>query len=154
VLVHRLLLRTGPVRFAQYLYVYTVRTAAEHGFSANQEMLLGRPWASFKTGVNNGDTSAAFQMAVWELSFDAGSDLETGTFLGNGNVTIVTLAQSYLDAITSPSCSVGQHEIRVLHNDTVQDQLIPNPGLARSAGSWWPRRGSSSPLIDLRQQSA
>jgi hypothetical protein len=109
-------------------YVYTVQTAAEHGFTANQEMLLGRLWASYKNGVNSAATSAAFQMAVWELSFDTGADLEAGTFLGNGGASIVALAQSYLDAITSPSYGGAQHQIRVLHHPTAQDQLIPTPG--------------------------
>ncbi|MCX5689332.1 MAG: Cys-Gln thioester bond-forming surface protein [Planctomycetota bacterium] len=109
-------------------YTYTVQTAAEHGFSANQEMLLGRLWSGYKTGVNSPTTSAAFQMAVWELSFDTGADLETGLFLGNGGPAIVALAQSYLDSITSPSYNGGQHEIRVLHHPSAQDQLIPTPG--------------------------
>ena len=109
-------------------YTFTVQTAAEHGFSATQEMLLGRLWASYKAGVNSQTTSAAFQMAVWELSFDAGADLEAGTFLGNGGAAIVALAQSYLDAVTSPSYGGGQHQIRVLHHPTAQDQLIPTPG--------------------------
>lgn len=109
-------------------YTYTVQTAAEHGFTPMQEMLLGRLWASYKNGVNSPETSAAFQMAVWELSFDTGADLGTGNFLGNGGPAVVALSQSYLNAITSPSYGGGQHQIRVLHHPTAQDQLIPTPG--------------------------
>ncbi len=109
-------------------YVYDVQTAAQHGFSATQETLLSRLWWSYQGSVNSPETSAAFQMAVWELSFDTGADLSAGTFTGNSPSNVVTLSQSWLDNVKSPSYAGGLVPINVLHNAGAQDQLVPTPG--------------------------
>lgn len=109
-------------------YTFDVVTATQHGFTSLQEMLLGRLWASYQPSVNDGATSAAFQMAVWELAFDTGADLAVGQFTGNSPPAVVVLSQSWLNAITSASYSGGQAPIAVLESEGVQDQLVPTPG--------------------------
>ena len=99
-----------------------------HGFTALQEVLLGRLWNSYQGAVIDPATSGAFQMAVWELAFDAGADLSSGNFTGNGGAGIVATSQSWLNAINAPGYSGGQAPISVLHHESAQDQLVPAPG--------------------------
>jgi hypothetical protein len=109
-------------------YTYNVVSAAAHGYSGMQEMLLGRLFASFEASVNNPTSSAAFQLAVWELSFDVGADLSTGDFDASAPLASITLAQGWLNTITSGSYSGGQAPISVLEHPTAQDQVVPAPG--------------------------
>lgn len=109
-------------------YTFNVVSAATHGFTGMQEMLLGRLWASFQPLVVSQNTSAAFQMAVWELAFDSGADLNVGDFYATGPSGVKTLAQSWLNTISSSGYSGGQDPIMVLQHPNVQDQLVPAPG--------------------------
>jgi len=109
-------------------YTYDVVSAATYGFTALQETLLGRLWASFQPSVVSQDTSAAFQMAVWELAFDADADLSNGDFFATSPSGVKALAQSWLNTVSSSGYSGGQDPIKVLQHPTVQDQLVPAPG--------------------------
>ncbi len=109
-------------------YVFDVQTPAMRGYTPLQEVLLGRLWSSYQSSVVDGDTSSAFQIAVWELAFDTGADLAAGVFTGNSPAAVVALSQSWLNAVSSSGYSGGQSPISILHNENVQDQLVPTPG--------------------------
>lgn len=109
-------------------YTYNVVSASAHGFSPLQEILLGRLWASYQSSVVDSTSSAAFQLAVWELAFDSGADLSVGDFTASDPSASIMLAQGWLSAISSNSYSGGQAPISVLEHPSAQDQLVPTPG--------------------------
>ena len=52
----------------------------------------------------NADTSAAFQVALWEIWFDSGLSLSSGNFTAtSSDTTMINLAQGYLNAVGAAS---------------------------------------------------
>jgi hypothetical protein len=114
-------------------YTYQVETFAQAGFSSTAELLLDRMWALYQPGLSNATDSAAFQVAVWELTYDSGADLAMGNFIANGPGAVVSLAQTYLNAVSIPSYSGPAASLEVLHSETAQDQITPVPAPAGGA---------------------
>ena len=132
---------TLPVHFTGYCvelaqsvsantnHVYQVLTPAEAGYNPVQALLLSRLWATYLPGVDTDNESGAFQMAVWELTFDGGViDLSAGNFQGHGPSAVRNLASAWLSDISSVGYAGGTAPLRILHNDRVQDMLVPTPG--------------------------
>jgi hypothetical protein len=81
-------------------------------------------------------TSAAFQLAIWELEYDPGNyDILTGAFkVTGGDATAIALAQTWLTGLSAFSPTFT---IILLHSDTNQDfitdfqiphqDLLPEP---------------------------
>lgn len=117
-------------------YTYNVIDPAAHGFTGQQIMLLGRLWSSFQGLIDTENESAAFQAAVWEIAFDTGADLEAGVFTVTSTNAVRTLAQGYLNDVTSGSYSGGQTELLVLQHPSAQNQLtaVPTPGALALSG--------------------
>ena len=133
---------TYCVDLAQYVsantnYTYNVVSPAAHGFTSNQETLLARLWATQFDNIDTVNESAAFQVAVWEITYDTNLNLSTGSFKLNDNATIRTLAQGWIDTISSPSFSYNGTlpTLFVLESSTAQDQLTAVPTNVPAAGS-------------------
>ncbi len=109
---------------------YDVLTPAEAGFSALQELLFGRLWASFQPLVNDKTTSAAFQLAIWEIAIDGDGNIASGDFQAFSPSTAVALADTWLSEITDANYAGGYVPMRVLFSETKQDQItaVPSPG--------------------------
>jgi hypothetical protein len=90
----------------------------------------------------NADLSAAFQLAVWEIWFDTGTDLrlDTGSFRATGPSAVITQAQNELDFVHTSSGTPGgwqlfefvsnngsQNYISVEHSGPLQQ--APEPGM-------------------------
>lgn len=90
------------------------------------------------------DTSAAFQLAVWEIKYDTGGPykLDSGNFqvaYDHGNIpNAVTIAQGWLDALSlgGPAAytitllsSVGNpgHQDFIMGSTTVRQERVPEP---------------------------
>ena len=118
-------------------YTYNVVSPAAHGFTSNQETLLARLWATQFDNIDTVNESAAFQVAVWEITYDTNLNLSTGSFKLNDNATIRTLAQGWIDTISSPSFSYNGilPTLFVLESSTAQDQLTAVPTNVPAAGS-------------------
>ncbi len=130
-------------------HTYTVLGGAEYGLSGTQITLLSRLFGKYGGGVDNATKSAAFQAAVWEIRYDTDNVLTTSSFKLNTTGNIRTLAQSWLDDVTSANYTGGTMDIYVLQSNTVQDQvtgMVPTPGaglLVAAAGLLaMPRRRS------------
>jgi Thioester domain/PEP-CTERM motif len=67
------------------------------------------------------DTSAAFQLAVWEIWFDDDLNLATGTFRATSSAA--ALAQSYLVAVGTGSTVADGWTFYDFKNDSYQDYL-------------------------------
>lgn len=111
-------------------HVYQVKTPIEAGYTAQQGLMLGRLWASFQPLVNSKTTSAAFQLAVWEIVLDGGFDLGSGNFKAASPAASVTLATSWLSHVTDANYDGPFMPARILTSPTKQDQFtaIPTPG--------------------------
>jgi hypothetical protein len=113
---------------------YVVTEPDDYGLSANEILLLSRLWGEFFDNVNSANTSAAFQIAVYEILFDAdgaGANVTTGIFtVQDVSATPRGIAQSWLTTITAPGYSGGTAPIRILVSPTSQDQIVqfPAPG--------------------------
>jgi hypothetical protein len=97
------------------------------------------------------DQKSAFQLAVWELSHDDDYNLASGSGLGfwvtSAPGTSQSIAQGWVNAVgldRSNNDLSGQVTLLALHNDTLQDQLIPH-----AAGALIPEPSAVAALLGL-----
>lgn len=117
-------------------FTFNVMTPVQYGFTPTQTNLLSWLWADMLPEVNTKDESAAFQLAVWEIVYDTNGLMSSGSFKANSPDSPKTIAQGWLNSITSPGYVVSNPmpTLRILQSDTAQDQLtvfypaIPAPG--------------------------
>jgi hypothetical protein len=124
-------------------YSYTPTTlASTPGVSASEATLISQLWgAHFNTAwesstFTGSDQSTAFQLALWELVYDSGSNLSLSS--GNFKVTSASqyaknIAQSWLNGLSSlPANQFGTNfsddQLVWLRNSSKQDQLTMIPG--------------------------
>lgn len=117
-------------------YTFNVVTPAAHGFSATQEILLGRLWNQYFASIDTAVESSAFQVAVWEIALDSGLNFASGGLTFDAPADTVALAETYLAGITQANYAGGFDQIVVLESDNAQDQItvVPAPGAAALAG--------------------
>jgi len=109
---------------------YTIKTAGAYGFSTAQIGLFNKLYtAHYADSHSSSDKAAAFQIAVWEITYDGNSALNLGanTFkLGSGGSSNAqTIATGWLN--TLGTAQQGQWQFKVLDSETRQDQLIAMP---------------------------
>ena len=70
-------------------------------------------------------TSAAFQLAVWEILYDSGPyDVTTGAFRASGNAAAISLANTWLSGLSGPT-----RVVTLLHAANNQDFVtVGTPG--------------------------
>jgi len=122
---------------ANTAYEYEVFSPSDIGWSAGRIAAMQMLWADHYGQVNSGDTSAAFQLAVWELVYDDDRNLDTGPFRANSPGPAKSIAQGWLTSIGTVANRGELPELHVLVNEEVQDQItateIPAPGPAACA---------------------
>lgn len=114
------------------VHEYSTRTLTEAGYSAAQQDALAKLWSGYRAEANTIDTSAAFQIAVWEIIHDDGLDVTGGAFTVNSWGDPRDTAQTWLSAIAADTGPAPVLEFVVLHSDSVQNQimLVPAPSAA------------------------
>jgi hypothetical protein len=97
------------------------------GMGSAKANLLRELWGRYFGNVNNADTSAAFQVATWEIVYDLGVSLGAGDFQakGGGNnpsPTYLQTAQNWLNSLdgTGPKAKLGG-----MSSLRIQDQVYP-----------------------------
>ncbi len=118
--------------------IFSVMTPDAYGFAPLQVTMLQRLWADYYPGIDNADESAAFQMSVWEIVHDPSVDLGSGSFRVNSANPAVTLASSWLGAVSSVGYTRSSElpQIVVLQSASAQDQVtavVPVPATAALA---------------------
>jgi hypothetical protein len=132
-------------------YSYTVSPlASQSGVTSTEATDITKLWGAYyntaweSTSFNGSLQSTAFQLALWKLVYDGGTNLSllSGNFVIPGATssslsntsTAAGLAQSWLNALAGTSSSIfssnfGSQELVWLSSPTAQDQLtmIPNP---------------------------
>ena len=114
-------------------YSYDVIPLAGGPLPATFETPMGAAKAGLIAGLWNAHygslvTStdfAAFQVAVWEIVYDATLDVASDSFQVTSNAPVALLAQSWLNTIT-PADPVAAGLFALSSND-FQDQLVPAP---------------------------
>jgi hypothetical protein len=118
-------------------YEYEVFAPDEIGWSPSRILSMQMLWADRFHQVNNNDTSAAFQLAVWELVYDTDRSLSTGSFRATAPGSAISIAQGWLDGLTSgTSANQSLPNLRLLISEGAQNQItvqIPSPGSAACA---------------------
>jgi len=103
-------------------------------FDATRTLRLERLWGTFLDDVVDGKTSAAFQLAQWELAFDTNATLAK---VGSNNKfyvsqsqwgQVATIAEGWLTAVRSEQV-LPTSQLFLLKGPGVQDQItgIPEP---------------------------
>lgn len=117
-------------------YLYEVLTPAQAGWTNEQTLAAQLLWADHFADTNTQDGSTAFQLAMWELTHDAGMSLNSGDFRSTGAAGAKSLAQGWLSSLTTLAPRGGLPELFVLRSPTAQDQItamVPAPGAAACA---------------------
>lgn len=84
--------------------------------------LFGRHYAGLASNTDYG----AFQMAVWEIVYDNGTDVNAGQFQIRNAATEQALANAWLQSIDGMGPMMGG--LFVLSSADAQDQIVPGPG--------------------------
>lgn len=110
-------------------------------FDATRTANLQTLWGSFKSSVVDADTSAAFQLAQWEITFDSDVTLDQNAnsrFWSNESTTYRSTAENWLTAIRTGSATT-QQSLLILSDPDKQDLVTPVPEpatmLALAAGA-------------------
>lgn len=109
----------GPVRAAP---------SSAGGMGLARADLVRELYGRFYAALDTADQKAAFQVAIWELIYDPGTDVLHGGFRVADNPVVAGLAQGYLDAL-SGNPDQRDPSVFALLNNCVQDLLVvPTPG--------------------------
>lgn len=114
-------------------YSYSlVGTGTAYGFTSRQEDLMGKLFTLAGAAVNNTDSSAAFQLATWEIVNESatGLSLDSGVFrveLG-GNSIQRQLANGWLTAVLEAGAQKTFSATR-LYSSVAQDFVVFNSSL-------------------------
>lgn len=110
---------------------YTAMTPAAYGFSATQVGLFNRLYTNYYAASHTSyANAAAFQIAVWEITYDGNGALNHGadifTLGSGGNATAKSTAASWLSSLTPLATSAWT--FTVLDSQSVtQDLLVAIP---------------------------
>lgn len=110
------------IDLAQALASSAVYDATVPFVSAAHLENIDRLYTSGYASVNDADSAAGFQLALWEIMTDTGStgglDLSTGDFQTTGTTGAYTAAASYLANIGT---ATGGYDLTTFFSDTRQD---------------------------------
>ena len=85
----------------------------------------------------NSVQAAAFQVALWEIFFDTGLSLTTGTFrwTGDQSAAVMTTASTWLNSLQNAGAGYKNWNVYLFQNDSFQNYLtatrganVPEPG--------------------------
>lgn len=129
----------------QHTHVFNLLGSSTQGggFTGSRPFTLARTqaleklWGTFFGAVNSNTTSAAFQLAQWEITFDDDLDLNYSTtakmWVNAGDASAASAqAQLWLDAIRNGTATQKQ-SLLLLRRDGKQDLVTPVPEPATMA---------------------
>ncbi len=121
---------THHISFGPTYTDYTVKTASSYGFSNTQIGLFNKLYtAHYAESHASSEKAAAFQMAVWEITYDGNGALNLGTnsfTMGTtGNNNAKNIATGWLNTLNN--AQQGNWKFTVLDSKDYQDQLVAAP---------------------------
>ena len=104
---------------------YTLKSAIDY-FDSSALNDIDRLYGDVESGVNSGASSAAFQLALWEIVNEgqSGYSLDSGDFKSWSFGSVETQAETWLDNLAS---DVRGFDFYVLDSDYSQDLLVMSP---------------------------
>lgn len=111
-------------------YSVNALSSMSYASSAND---IAEFWGRFRSSVTNDVTAAAFQVGLWELAYDGGRALNTGSFRLMTSGSVYNLAQNWLNALdgTGPMASgllvLVDNPKNTVHRQNLITQ-VPEPG--------------------------
>jgi hypothetical protein len=111
---------------------YTVNAVGSAGSPAYPQALIGELWGRYRGSVNDDLSAAAFQVALWELSYGATDlNLGMGAFRLTSGGGIFSTAQSWLSSLNG-SGPMAQGLVVLVNNQSMADRQdlitqVPEP---------------------------
>lgn len=93
---------------------------------------LSELFGRYYNGLAGNTDFGAFQMAVWEIVYDNGSNVNAGVFQIRNAAASEMLANTWLGSLDGSGPMMGG--LFALSNREVQDQIVPGPGTLALAG--------------------
>jgi hypothetical protein len=101
------------------------------GMGTSKAALLKELWARHYTHVVDAASGAAFQIAVWDIVYDADFNLGAGNFRAYStnavNTLAISLASTWLNDINSNTSHFTDPNLIALKSDCYQDQVTFGP---------------------------
>jgi hypothetical protein len=97
------------------------------GMGATKAALIEELWARHYADVIDANSGAAFQVAVWDIVYDADFDLTTGNFIAYGNTSAINLAATWLADVNTNSTLYTDPNLIAIKSDNYQDQVTFGP---------------------------
>ena len=132
----------------------TYAHAADHFGGAGSEIRtnIDRLFSTYYAGLETKNQKAAFQFALWEIVYDEGLDLGSGTFTDNGTAGAIRgLADGYLLGIQSDEALSGKYRFTFLTSGESQD-LVTVSAIPLPAAGWMLLAGVAG-LAGLRRRA-
>jgi hypothetical protein len=99
--------------------------ATDVGSDATKTARIQKLFDNHYAGATDADTGGAFQLALWELTYDgagASLDLTGGNFTASGSASSLTIAQNWLNGLDAAP-TTNAYQIVGLYSADYQDQL-------------------------------
>jgi hypothetical protein len=97
------------------------------GMGATKAALLDELWDRHYADITDANSGAAFQVAVWDIVYDADFNLNSGNFKAYGNTAATTLAATWLTDINTNNTPYGNPNLIAIKSDCYQDQVTFGP---------------------------
>ena len=97
------------------------------GMGAAKAALLDELWARHYADITDANSGAAFQVAVWDIVYDADFNLNVGNFHAYGNTSAINLAASWLTDINTNASDYPNPNLIALKSNDYQDQVTFGP---------------------------
>ncbi len=121
--------------------VYSQNDGLFGGVGSEIRTNIDKLFSTVYAEVDTKNERAAFQFSLWEVLYDDGLDLGSGTFMDNGtHADIRSIANDYLARIAAENAKTGKYRYTFLASRTSQDLItvsavpLPAAGMMLIAG--------------------
>ena len=97
------------------------------GMGASKATLLKELWARHYANITDANSGAAFQIAVWDIVYDADFNLNAGNFKAYGNTSAINLAATWLTDVNTNASAFTDPNLIAIKSDYYQDQVTFGP---------------------------
>jgi hypothetical protein len=93
------------------------------GMGLPKSVLIQELWARHYGDVTDATSGAAFQVAIWDIVYDADFNLGAGNFKASGNLNVTNLAATWLTDVNTNATPYTTPNLIGLKSDSAQDQI-------------------------------
>ena len=97
------------------------------GMGLAKSVLIQELWARHNADITDATSGAAFQVAIWDIVYDADFNLGAGNFKASGNLNVTNLASTWLTDVNTNGSAYTTPNLIALKSDTAQDQITLGP---------------------------